>query len=35
MAKTYDELAAAAPERFVVLDATQPPETVLAAALKP
>ena len=34
VAKTYDELAAAAPERFVVLDATQPPETVLAAALK-
>ena len=34
VANTYDELAAAAPERFVVLDATQPPETVLAAALK-
>ncbi len=34
VAKTYDELAAAAPERFVVLDATQPPETVLAAALR-
>ena len=34
VAKTYDELAAAAPERFVVLDATEPPETVLAAALK-
>ena len=34
VAKTYDELAAAGPDRFVVLDATQPPETVLAAALK-
>ena len=34
MAQTYDELAAAEPDRFVVLDATQPPETVLADALK-
>ena len=34
VAQTYDELAAAEPDRFVVLDATQPPETVLAAALK-
>ena len=34
MAQTYDELAAAEPDRFVVLDATQPPDTVLAAALK-
>ena len=34
VAKTYDELAAAAPDRFVVLDATQPPEDVLAQALK-
>jgi dTMP kinase len=31
--RTYDELAAAEPERFVVLDATQPPEAVLAQAL--
>ena len=30
VAQTYDELAAAEPERFVVLDATQPPDTVLA-----
>lgn len=30
----YDELAAAAKDRYVVLDATQPPETVLAEALK-
>ena len=34
VAQTYDELAAAEPDRFVVLDATQPPDTVLAAALK-
>ena len=33
VAQTYDELAAAEPDRFVVLDATQPPETVLAQAL--
>ena len=34
VAQTYDELAAAEPDRFIVLDATQPPDTVLAAALK-
>jgi dTMP kinase len=34
VAQTYDELAAADPERFIVLDATQPPDTVLASALK-
>ena len=34
VAKTYDELAAAEPERFVVLDATQPPDTVLADAIE-
>ena len=34
VAQTYDELAAAEPDRFVVLDATQPPDTVLSAALK-
>ena len=33
VARTYDELAAAEPERFVVLDATQPPEVLLAQAL--
>ena len=33
VARTYDELAAAEPERFVVLDATQPPDAVLAQAL--
>ena len=33
IARTYDELAAAEPERFVVLDATQPPEALLAQAL--
>jgi dTMP kinase len=33
VAQTYDELAAAEPERFVVLDAAQSPDTVLAAAL--
>jgi dTMP kinase len=33
VARTYDELAAAEPERFVVLDASQAPEAVLAAAL--
>ena len=32
--ETYDELAAAEPDRFVVLDATQPPDAVLAAALE-
>ena len=34
VAHTYDALAAAEPDRFVVLDATEPPDTVLAAALK-
>ena len=34
VAQTYDDLAAAEPDRFVVLDATQPPETVLSEALK-
>jgi dTMP kinase len=34
VAQTYDELAAAEPDRFVVLDATDPPDTVLASALK-
>jgi dTMP kinase len=33
VAATYDELAAAEPERFVVVDAAQPPADVLAAAL--
>jgi dTMP kinase len=33
VAAAYDELAAAEPERFVVLDAAQPPEAVLADAL--
>ena len=32
-ARAYDELAAAEPERWVVLDATQPPEALLQAAL--
>jgi dTMP kinase len=34
VADTYDALAAAEPGRFVILDATQPPDAVLAAALK-
>ena len=34
VAQTYDELAAADPERFIVLDAAQPPATVLESALK-
>ena len=34
VAMTYDELAAAEPGRFVVLDAAQPPETVLAHAIE-
>jgi len=34
VATTYDELAAAEPERFVVLDAAQPPATVLAHAIE-
>jgi dTMP kinase len=33
VAAAYDELAAAEPDRFVVLDALQPPDAVLAAAL--
>src|SRR3954447_11398721 len=33
VAAAYDELAAAEPDRFVILDATQPPDAVLAAAL--
>jgi len=33
-ARAYDELAAAEPERWVVLDAAQPPERVLAEALR-
>ncbi len=32
-ARAYDELAAAEPERWVVLDATQPPDALLQAAL--
>ncbi len=34
VAEAYDALAAAEPERFVVLDAAAPPEAVLAAALQ-
>ena len=34
ISQTYDELAAAEPERFIVLDAAQPPDTVLSEALK-
>ena len=34
VATTYDELAAAEPERFVVLDAAQPPDIVLAEAIE-
>ena len=33
IARAYDELAAAEPERFAVIDASQPPEAVLADAL--
>jgi dTMP kinase len=33
IARAYDELAAAEPERFAVIDASQPPEAVLTAAL--
>jgi dTMP kinase len=33
IAAAYDALAAAEPERFAVIDAAQPPESVLAAAL--
>ena len=32
-ARAYDELAAAEPERWAVIDAAQPPERVLADAL--
>jgi dTMP kinase len=34
VAQTYEALAAAEPDRFIVLDASQDPDTVLAAALK-
>ena len=34
VARAYDELAAAEPLRFVVVDANQPPEAVLAAAIQ-
>ncbi|HET6548605.1 MAG TPA: dTMP kinase [Solirubrobacter sp.] len=34
VAAAYDALAAAEPDRFVVLDAAQPPDAVLAAALE-
>ena len=34
VAQTYDELAAAEPERFIVLDAAQPPDSVLADAIE-
>jgi dTMP kinase len=33
IARAYDELAAAEPDRFAVIDASQPPEAVLADAL--
>ena len=33
IARAYDELAAAEPDRFAVIDAAQPPERVLADAL--
>jgi dTMP kinase len=33
VAAAYDELAAAEPERFVVLDAREPPDALLSAAL--
>jgi dTMP kinase len=33
IARAYDELAAAEPERFAVIDAAQPPDRVLADAL--
>jgi dTMP kinase len=33
IARAYDELAAAEPERFAVIDASQPPDAVLADAL--
>jgi dTMP kinase len=34
VARTYDELAAAEPDRFVVLDATQTPDVLLSQALE-
>jgi dTMP kinase len=34
VAAEYDQIAAAEPERVVVIDATAPPEAVLAAALE-
>jgi dTMP kinase len=34
VAQTYDALAAAEPDRFIILDATQRPDALLAAALK-
>jgi dTMP kinase len=34
VARAYDDLAAAEPQRFRVLDAGAPPEAVLAAALE-
>ena len=33
IARAYDELAAAEPERIAVIDASQPPDRVLADAL--
>jgi len=34
VARAYDALAASEPERFVVIDASQPPDAVLAAAVE-
>lgn len=34
VAQTYDDLAASEPDRYIVLDAAQPSDTVLADALK-
>ena len=34
VAAAYDALAAAEPDRFVVLEAEQPPDALLAAALE-
>jgi dTMP kinase len=34
IARAYDDLAAAEPDRFAVIDASQPPEAVLADALR-
>jgi dTMP kinase len=33
VARAYDDLAAAEPERFAIIDASQPPERVLADAV--